>query len=245
MGEAMPLMDRLTNSGPVYGQLGAVLLVQQTLDELLQLVVTSIGSYLETYGASVTARRGNRFDTSSASSASVRDLDTTQYETNEGPSVRAAMTGQEVNLGTEEVRSTWQALGEVMERRDLGGLMASPLFVHRRASGTLNVYMDTAGPAEEPLVGLIRGFARQASALLGRAFDLESCRPPRSPLEEALGSRDTVSQATGIVMVQATCTAHEALQTLTLASQRTNRQLRDVATEIVNAASPVIDPSVR
>jgi len=233
MGEAMPAMDRLAECGPVHGQLGALLLVQETLHELLQLVVTSIGSYRETYGASVTARRGDSFYTPNASSGRVRDLDTTQYETNDGPSVSATMTGTEVNLGLEEVRSTWEALGEVMERRDLGGLMASPLFTRRRTLGTLNVYMDTAGPAEEPLVGLVRGFAQQASALLGRAFDLESCEP----LDEALGSRDIVGQAMGILMAQSPCSAEDALQTLTLASRRANRQLTEVADQIVEATS--------
>src|SRR5215217_4950566 len=105
MGEAMPAMDRLAECGPVHGQLGALLLVQETLHELLQLVVTSIGSYRETYGASVTARRGDSFYTPNASSGRVRDLDTTQYETNDGPSVSATMTGTEVNLGLEEVRA--------------------------------------------------------------------------------------------------------------------------------------------
>jgi hypothetical protein len=233
MGEAIPASDRATDRTPVQGELGALLLAQHTIDELLQSVVTSIGSYLETYGASVTARRGNRFDTLNASSALVRDLDRTQYETKDGPSVMAATTGEEVNFGLERVLSTWPALGEVMQRRDLGGVMSRPLFVHGRPLGTLNVYMDTGGPAEEPLVGLIRGFACQASTLLGKAFDLESRHPPCSPLFEALETQDVIGRATGIVMVQRACTAGDALQTLTVASQRANRQLSDVADTLV------------
>jgi hypothetical protein len=233
MGEATPASDLGTDRIVVQGELGALLLAQHTIDELLQSVVTSIGSYVETYGASVTARRGNRFDTPNASSALVRDLDSTQYEANDGPSVVATTTGEEVNFGLEQVLSTWQALGEVMQRRDLGGVMSRPLFAHWRPLGTLNVYMDTAGPAEEPLVGLVRGFARQASTLLGKAFDLESRHPPRSPLFEALETRDMVGQATGILMVQRACTAGVALQILRSASHRANRQLGDMADTLV------------
>jgi hypothetical protein len=233
MGEAMTASDPGTDRDLVQGQLGALLLAEQTIHELLQSVVTSIGSYLETYGASVTARRGNCFDTPNATSAFVRDLDTTQYETNDGPSVMASTTGEEVNLGLEQVMSRWQALGEVMQRRDLGGVMSRPLFAHGRRLGTLNVYMDTAGPAEEPLVGLVRGFARQASTLLDRAFDLQARRPPRGPLFDALETRDMVGQATGILMVQRACTAGDALQALRSAAQRANRQLRDVAHTLV------------
>jgi hypothetical protein len=145
----------------------------------------------------------------------------------------AAKPGEEVNFGLERVLSTWPALGEVMQRRDLGGVMSRPLFVHGRRLGTLNVYMDTGGPAEEPLVGLVRGFACQTSTLLGKAFDLESRHPPRSPLFEALEAQDMVGRATGILMVQLACTAGDALQTLTVTSQRANRQLSDVADTLV------------
>jgi hypothetical protein len=233
MGEAIPASDLATDRTPVRGELGALLLAQHTIVELLQSVVTSIGSYLETYGASVTARRGNRFDTLNASSALVRDLDRTQYDSKDGPSVMGATTGEEVNFGLERVLSTWPALGEVMQRRDLGGVMSRPLFVHGRPLGTLSVYMDTGGPAEEPLVGLVRGFACQASTLLGKALDLESCHLPRSPLYEALETQDMVGRATGILMVQRACTAGDALQTLTVTSERANRQLSDVADTLV------------
>lgn len=233
MGEAAPGPEQSSDGGALQWRLAGLLLAEETIDELLQLVVTSIGSYLETYGASVTARRGDRFDTANASSDFVRDLDTTQCEVNDGPLVLATMTGEEVNLGLEQVLSTWGALGEVMERRDLGGVMSRPLLTRGRALGSLNVYMDTAGPAEEPLVGLVRGFARQASSLLGRAVELGSRRPRGLPLAEALETRDLVGQATGILMVEGSCTAGDALKTLMSASQRANRPLPDVAGRLV------------
>jgi hypothetical protein len=233
MREAFPASDVGTRRRPAQRELGALLLAQHTIDELLQSIVTSIGSYLETYGASVTVRQGNRFDTLNASSALVRDLDGAQYEVNDGPSVMAATTGEEVNAGLDHALSAWPTLGEVMQRRDVGGIVSRPLFVHGRPEGTLNVYMDTGGPPEEPLAMLVRGFACQASTLLGKAFDLESRHPPRSPLFDALESQDTIGRATGILMVQRACTAGDALQTLTLTSQRANRRLSDVADTLV------------
>src|SRR4051795_13480804 len=107
MGEAIAASDRRTDGTPAQRELGALLLADQTIDELRQSVVTSIASYLETYGASVTARLGNRLDTRNASSALVRDLDRTQYEAHDAPAVMAATTGEEVNVGLERVLSTW------------------------------------------------------------------------------------------------------------------------------------------
>jgi ANTAR domain len=233
MREAIPASDLGTDRTPVQRELGALLLAQHTIDELLQSIVSSIGSYLETYGASVTVRRGNHFDTLNASSVLVRDLDGAQYETNDGPSVMAATTGEEVNAGLDHALSTWPTLGEVMQRRDVGGVVSRPLFVHGHPEGTLNVYMDTGGPAEEPLARLVRGFACQASTLLGKAFDLESRHPPLSPLLDALETQDTVGRATGILMVQRACTAGDALKTLTLTSQRANRRLSEIADAVV------------
>src|SRR3954454_11073408 len=107
MGQAIPASDLGTERTPVQRELGGLLLAQRTIDELFQSIVTSVGSYLETYGASVAARRGSRFDTLNASSALVRDLDRTQYEANDGPSVMAATTGEEVNVDLGHVVSTW------------------------------------------------------------------------------------------------------------------------------------------
>ena len=210
-----------------------LLLTEQTIDELLQVIVTSAGCYLvETYGASVTAPSEAGFETLNASSVEVRDLDTLQYRANQGPCVTAASSRQELNLGLEGVFSIWPALGHAMQRRDIGGVMSTPLFA-RRPLGTLNVYLDTAGPADEPLVGLVRGCARQAAALLSKSQDLQRSLH-HCPGAEALETQDLVGQAKGILMVSRNVSAPEAFDLLLEASQRSNVKLRCIAQQVVD-----------
>ena len=52
-------------------------------------------------------------------------------------------------------------------------------------------------------------------------------------METALASRGVIEQAKGILMAAQRCSAEEAFDLLRRASQRENRKLRDIATQIV------------
>ena len=55
-------------------------------------------------------------------------------------------------------------------------------------------------------------------------------------LREALGTRPGIDQAKGLLIARHGCSAEEAFQMLSAASQRENRKLRDVAEAIVQGA---------
>ncbi|MEO5837299.1 MAG: ANTAR domain-containing protein [Acidimicrobiales bacterium] len=55
-------------------------------------------------------------------------------------------------------------------------------------------------------------------------------------LNEALTSRSVIDQARGILIAPTGCTAEEANATLKQRSQRDNRKLREIATDIVDDA---------
>ena len=52
-------------------------------------------------------------------------------------------------------------------------------------------------------------------------------------LQDALESRDVIGQAKGILMAREGLDADEAFDVLRRASQRTNRKLRDVASDLI------------
>ncbi len=54
-------------------------------------------------------------------------------------------------------------------------------------------------------------------------------------LQEALDSLDTIGMAKGILMARQNCTSDEAFEMLKKASQRSNRKLAHVATEMVRS----------
>ncbi|MEO5839455.1 MAG: ANTAR domain-containing protein [Acidimicrobiales bacterium] len=56
-------------------------------------------------------------------------------------------------------------------------------------------------------------------------------------LNEALASRSVIDQARGVLIERMGGTADEAIDTLKKRSQRENRKLRDIATEMVEDAT--------
>lgn len=56
-------------------------------------------------------------------------------------------------------------------------------------------------------------------------------------LEHALESRGVIEQAKGMIMLQRRCSADDAFQTLVAASQARNKKLREIAQEVVGAAT--------
>jgi AmiR/NasT family two-component response regulator len=65
-------------------------------------------------------------------------------------------------------------------------------------------------------------------------IDLEDCQDEVDDLRAALRSRPVIDQAKGILMSERGCTANEAFEMLSAASQRGNEKLRDVARRIVD-----------
>ncbi len=65
---------------------------------------------------------------------------------------------------------------------------------------------------------------------------LEDCRQEISQLRAAMFSRSVIDQAKGILIGQHGCTAEQAFEMLSAASQRDNRKLRDVAGAVVAGA---------
>lgn len=62
---------------------------------------------------------------------------------------------------------------------------------------------------------------------------LDACMDEIANLEKALETRDIIGQAKGILMARQRIDADAAFDVLRLASQRTNKKLRDVASELV------------
>ncbi len=93
---------------------------------------------------------------------------------------------------------------------DLGALN---LLAHRRASFT----------DESEQVGLL--FASHAAVAVAGAQQ-------REDITVALGSRDVIGQAKGILMERFRITADQAFALLARASQDTNRKLHDIAEEL-------------
>lgn len=66
--------------------------------------------------------------------------------------------------------------------------------------------------------------------------ELDACQQEVDQLREALDTRPVIDQAKGMLIARHGCSPEEAFRMLSVASQRENRKLRDVAVAMVEGA---------
>lgn len=232
---------------PPVVDLGDVLFGEQTLDAVLDLVVSlacSSVSRADWVSVSiVSSKRQDQLETRSATSEAVRDVDATQYATGQGPCVEAIRTGERVHVVLDEETGRWPDFVRHATAKGAGSVLSSPLRARDTFIGALNIYSAETAPFGAHDQELASAFASHASMVLANAAAFMTREVVNRQLEEALASRDLIGQAKGILMAQKGCTSDEAFDVLRRASQRVNRKLRDVAQDVVDGTVRQSSPS--
>lgn len=222
--------------GPVATELGAVLLTERSLDELLELVVSLARRTIRgADGVSVSLSRDGRLLTSNSSDEVVRELDEVQYEHNRGPCVETIASGIGTSTVTVNGDARWPEFNAAASQRFITSVAALPLAVQDRTIGSINLYSGTIehfAPEDLEVADL---FARQASIVLANAVAFESSTALNKNLQEALITREVIGEAKGIIMAQTHCSPEEAFDQLRRESQQANRKLRVLAEELVQS----------
>ena len=214
-------------------ELATLLLTEQTFETSLRRVsVLAVDTIPSCDAAGVTL-----VDEGAPSSETVSDeftlqVDTYQYEANEGPCLDAVRTGQVHRSASMADEDRWPKFSPRAADAGVLSALSVPLRVKDDNVGALNLYSRTNAfdPRDEEIA---QGFARQASVVLINARAYAKARELIDQLNEALESRDVIGQAKGIVMEREACGPDRAFEILRSTSQRRNLKLRDVATQIV------------
>ncbi|SNR97126.1 GAF domain-containing protein [Geodermatophilus pulveris] len=157
-------------------------------------------------------------------------VDDLQTRVRQGPCLDSVWEQETVRIDDMRREARWPrfAAGAV----ELGALSALcfQLFVEGDNLGALNLYArrPDAFDEESEDVGLVLA-AHAAVALAGARGEED--------LRRALGSRDTIGQAKGILMERHRLTAQQAFEVLARASQQSNRKLVDVAEELTQTGA--------
>ncbi|WP_232807111.1 GAF and ANTAR domain-containing protein [Geodermatophilus chilensis] len=153
-----------------------------------------------------------------------------QERLQEGPCLDAVWEEETVRVEDMRTETRWPrfAAGAV----ELGALssLSFQLFVEGDGLGALNLYAREphAFGEESEDVGLVLA-AHAAVALAGAQQEQN--------LRRAVGNRDLIGQAKGILMERYRLTADQAFQVLARVSQQTNRKLVDVAEELTQTGA--------
>lgn len=165
------------------------------------------------------------------------EIDEAQYSTGAGPCL-AAFHDQvvyRIDSTLEDLR--WPEFATVASQYGVLSTLSVPLFARGESLGALNLYAEDVGAFDEGHERAVSLFADQASIVLANAQVYWDARQLSENLQQAMESRDIISQAIGILMATGRHPSSKAFEILKSASQRENRRVRDIAEEIVARVS--------
>ncbi len=153
-------------------------------------------------------------------------VDALQGEVGQGPCLDAVWEQQTVRVPDLAHERRWPLFARRAAEAGAGSMLSFQLFVRADNLGALNLYSrrPQAFDDESEHVGLL--FAAHAAVAFAGARKEEQ-------LVRALGNRDVIGQAKGILMERYKITGDRAFALLVRVSQDTNRKLREVADELV------------
>ncbi|WP_104168006.1 GAF and ANTAR domain-containing protein [Arthrobacter sp. SX1312] len=155
-------------------------------------------------------------------------IDALQMETGEGPCLEAAYERRTVRVADMAHEERWPLFAQRAAEAGAKGMLSIQLWVEGDDLGALNLYSYEADAFtdESENVGLL--VASHASVAFAEA---EKSRQ----LHAAVDSRDVIGQAKGILMERHKVTGDQAFFVLSMASQRSNIKLRDVADHLISS----------
>jgi GAF domain-containing protein len=165
------------------------------------------------------------------------NLDESQYGHGHGPCLEAAV-GEEIQEITDARTETrWPDYARTAVERGSLSSLSVPLPVREGIHGGLNLYALEADGFDDDARHVGRAFASYAAVAVHNMHLYESTRDQAEHLDTAMKTRAVIEQAKGILMSQRRCDAQEAFALLVVASQRSNRKLRDIAQALVDGVS--------
>jgi len=155
-------------------------------------------------------------------------LDRLQQRLGDGPCINAAKHQAVFRIEDTREDLRWPQFCAEAARLNVRSMLCVPLWIDERGLGALSLYADQTGAFIEPherVAVLLATFAALALAEAQRA----------DQLHDALGNRDVIGQAKGILMERHRVTADAAFSVLSRVSQAENMKLAEIARVFVES----------
>jgi GAF domain-containing protein len=153
-------------------------------------------------------------------------LDRLQQKLGDGPCINAARHQSIFRIEDTRQDERWPEFSAEAARLNVRSMLCVPLWADERGLGALSLYGDQAAAftdLHERVTTLLATFAALALAEAQRA----------DQMHDALGNRDVIGQAKGILMERHGVTADAAFSVLSRVSQAGNIKLAEVAHHLV------------
>jgi GAF domain-containing protein len=153
-------------------------------------------------------------------------LDRLQQKLGDGPCIHAAKYQSAFRIDDTGEDDRWPEFCAEAARLEVRSMLCVPLWIDERGLGALSLFADQPAAFSDPherVAVLLAAFAALALAEAQRA----------EQMHDALGNRDVIGQAKGILMERHRITADAAFGVLSRVSQAENMKLAEVARRFV------------
>ncbi|MGI9032575.1 MAG: GAF and ANTAR domain-containing protein [Acidimicrobiales bacterium] len=208
--------------------------LERTLSKISELAVQTIDGCDH---AGISLVQGGKVTTAGASDEVPVQVDTIQYEANQGPCLDAIWHHAVFRCDCLADEERWPEFSKrASEETGVASMLAFRLFAEEDTMGALNLFSKEPGAFGDDAQEIGAVFATHAAVALSSALKEEQ-------LHQAIGSRDMIGQAKGILMARQGMTGDQAFDVLRSASQRLNLKLREVADRLVASTDEAAGPA--
>ena len=231
----------VTADGPVttevaalLSQIGGVVLSVETVQTTVDLVTRLAAETLpDTFGAGVTLVHAGGRRTAAASDPAVAEADALQYAVDSGPCLTAWNEQTTVRVDDLSTETRWPDWTAAAAGLNLRSVLSVPLVAAGISVGAIKVYSRERHAYDARSEEVLSLFAQQAAVLLTNMVTLADSRRLSAQLTDALGTRDLIGQAKGVLIARGARSEEAAFAMMVAASQRSNRKLHQVARELL------------
>ena len=221
-----------------FEELGRLQLSEHSLDSVMQKIAEIAARVVGGADAvSVTLVRGEHPSTVASTANIAVELDERQYERGFGPCLVAAEGVEVVEIPDMATEERFREFGQIAVEQGVRSSLTVPVPVQPPVFGALNMYSYESGAFDEEDREVAATLASYASVALANMHLFDSTRALAEQMENAMRSRAVIEQAKGVLMGRHGCSSDQAFDRLVTLSQNSNRKLREVAEEIVEAAA--------
>ncbi|MEV6716254.1 GAF and ANTAR domain-containing protein [Lentzea sp. NPDC051208] len=222
--------DEVNDLALQLGDLARYLQGQDSVENTLRgIVYAAVGTVPGAQYAGVSVVEGRQtMSTPAASDNLVYKVDQAQIDLHEGPCVDALYEHRTARLPDMTKEQRWPRFAARAAELGVGSMLSFQLYVTGDDLGALNLYSRDADAftEESEQVGLL--FATHAAVAMADAQKM-------AQMSRAVGTRDLIGQAKGILMERHKINGNQAFAVLTRASQHTNTKLVEVAEYLVRS----------
>jgi GAF domain-containing protein len=234
-GAELPLTDELT---AVFARMSGLLLSRETVDTVLGLITAlALETIPGAVGAGVTlVDPWGRRETSAATDPLVDRADALQYTLDEGPCLAAAALRQVVRVDDAGADRRWPRWASEAVVLGLRSSLSAPMVAGDRSLGAVKVYGTGPSAFDAHAEQLMSLFSAQAAILVANAQSSERAERLSDALRAAVGSRDVVNVAKGVIMARHGVDEDTAFRLLLDRSREDAGPLTQAARDVVASA---------